>query len=104
MFKMNRSSHVAEIATTQYETAVLEAYGFMPVKENFPRFCQSPVHLSLIPSMLQLNDFGLSREEDSMNVDEVQTKVRRSDCRRQLTDKERPKITKSDVLKAHGII
>lgn len=104
MFKMNRSSHVAEIAATQYKTAVLEAYGFMPVKENFSSFCHRAVHLPLIPSMLQLNDFGLAQEEDPMNADETQTKEQRSHCYRQLTEKERPNITKSDVLKAHGII
>ena len=103
---MNRSSHLAEKATTHYETAVLKAYGFMPKKENFLRFCHSAVHLPLIPSLLQLNDFGLVREEDAMNVDETQTKEQRSHCFRQLTEKEneRPKITKNDVLKAHGII
>jgi len=101
---MYRSSHVAEIATKQYETAVLEAYGFMPVKENFPRFCRSAAHLPLIPSMLQLNDFGLAREKDSMNDNKVHTKERHSHCCRQLKERERPQITKSDVLKAHGII
>lgn len=101
---MNRSSRLAEKATTHYETAVLEAYGFMPMKENFLRFCHSAVHLPLIPSLLQLNDFGLAREEDAMNADKTQTKEQRSHCFRQLTEKERPKITKNDVLKAHGII
>ena len=71
---MNRSSRLAEKATTNYETAVLEAYGFMPMKENFLRLCHSAVHLPLIPSLLQINDFGLVREEDAMNVDETQTK------------------------------
>ena len=100
---MNRSSSVAE--PTQYETAVLEAYGFMPMKENFRRFCHSAaVHLPLIPSLLQLNVIGLARQEDSMNTDETQTKEQRSHCCRLLTEKERPKITKNDVLKAHGII
>ena len=51
---MNRSSRLAEKATTHYETAVLEAYGFMPMKENFLRFCHSAVHLPLIRSLLQL--------------------------------------------------
>ena len=101
---MNRSSRVAEIAATQYENAVLEAYGFMPVKENFASFCHNAVHLPLILSMLHLNDFGLAREEDSMKADETQTKEQRSHCCRQLTEKERPQITKRDVLKAHGII
>lgn len=101
---MNRSSSVAEKATTQYETAVLEAYGFMPMKENFRRFCHSAVHLLLISSLLELNDFGLAQEEDYMNADETQTKEQRSHCCRKLTEKERPKITKNDVLKAHGII
>ena len=101
---MNRSSRLAEKANTHYETAMLEAYGFMPTKENFLRFCHSAVHLPLIRSLLQLNDFGLAREEDAMSVDETQTKEQRSHCFRQLTEKERPKITKNDVLKAHGII
>ena len=101
---MNRSSRLAEKATTHYETAVLEAYGFMPMKENFLRFCHSAVHLPLIRSLLQLNDFGLAREEDAMNVDETQTKEQRSHCFRQLTEKKRSKITKNDVLKDHGII
>ena len=100
---MNRSSSVAEIATTHYENAVLEAYGFMPVKEKFSSFCHSAVHLPLVSSMLHLND-GLAREEESMRPDETQTKERRSHCCRQLTGKERPQITKRDVLKAHGII
>ena len=59
---MNRSSRVAEIATTQYENAVLEAYGFMRVKENFASFCHNAVDLPLILSMLHLNDFGSARE------------------------------------------
>ena len=41
LLKMNRSSSVAEKATTQYETAELEAYGFMPMKENSLRLCHS---------------------------------------------------------------
>ena len=101
---MNRSSRVAEMATTQYENAVLQAYGFMPVKENFPNFCHSAFHLPLVPSMLQLNDLGLAREEDSMKAAETQTKEQRSNRCRQLTEKERSQITKRDVLKAHGII
>ena len=72
--KMNRSSRIDEVATTQYENAVLQAYGFMPVKENFPSFCHrdSAVHLPLVPSMLHLNNLGLAREEDSMKADETQ--------------------------------
>ena len=101
---MNRSSRLAEKATTHYETAVLEAYGFMLTKENFLLFCHSAVHLTLIPSLLQLNDFGLAQEEDAMNVNETQTKEQRSHCFRQLTEKKRSKLTKNDVLKAHGII
>jgi hypothetical protein len=96
---MSRSNHVAEIATTQYETAVLEAYGIMPMKENFPRFCNSAVYLPLISS---LHDFGLSPEENPTNAEETQTEEQPSHCCR--TEKERPKITKNDVLKAHGII
>ena len=102
--KMNRTSRVAEIATTQYENAVLQAYGFMPVKENFPRFCHSAVHLPLVPSMLHLNDFGLVREQASMKAEKTQTREQRSHCCRQLTEKERSKITKRDVFNAHGII
>ena len=101
---MNRSSSVAEIATTHYENAVLEAYGFMPVKENFSSFYHSAAHLPLVSSMLHLNEFGLAREEESMRADETQTREQRSHCCRQLTEKERPQITKRDVLKAHGII
>ena len=101
---MNRSSRVAEKATTQYESAVLEAYGFMPMRKNYPYFCHSAVYLPLNPSMLQLNDFGLAREQDSMNTDETQSKEQRSHCGRELAEKERPKITRNDVLKAHGII
>ena len=102
---MNRSSRVAEIAATQYENDVLEAYGFMPVKENFAiSFCHNEVDLPLILSMLHLNDFGSAREEDSMKADETQTKEQRSHYCCQLTEKERPQITKRDVLKAHGII
>ena len=88
---MNRSKHFAEIATTQYETAVLEAYGVMPIKENVPSFC----HWTLIRSMLQLNDFRLVREEDHMNGNETQTSEQRQNL---------AKLTKNDVLKAHGII
>ena len=101
---MNRSSHVAEIATTQYENAVLKAYGIMPVKKHFPSFCHNAFQLRLIHSMLHLNDLGLAREEDSMKTDETQTNEQRSHCCRQLTEKERSQITKRDVLKAHGII
>ena len=101
---MNRSSSVAEIATTHYENAVLEAYGFMPVKENFSSFYHSAAHLPLVSSMLHLNEFGLAREEESMRADETQTREQRSHCCCQLTEKERPQITKRDVLKAHGII
>lgn len=92
---MNRSKHFAEIATTQYETAVLEAYGVMPIKENVPSFCHSSVHWTLIRSMLQLNDFRLVREEDHMNGNETQTREQRQNV---------AKLTKNDVLKAHGII
>lgn len=92
---MNHTKHFAEIATTHYETAVLEAYGVMPIKENVPSFCHSAVHLTLIRSMLQLNDFRLVREEDLMNGNETQT----SEQRQKLL-----KLTKNDVLKAHGII
>ena len=92
---MNRSKHFAEIATTQYETAVLEAYGVMPIKENVPSFCHSSVHWTLIRSMLQLNDFRLEREEDHMNGNETQTREQRQNV---------AKLTKNDVLKAHGII
>ena len=102
---MSLSSRVAEIATTQYENAVLQAYGFMPVKENFPSLCHSAVHVTLIPSMLHLNSaFGLAREEDSIKANETQTREQLSHCCHQLTEKERSKITKRDVLKAHGII
>ena len=102
---MNQSGRVAEIAATQYENDVLEAYGFMPVKENFAiSFCHNEVDLPQILSMLHLNDFGSAREENSMKADETQTKEQRSHCCRQLTEKERPQITKRDVLKAHGII
>ena len=101
---MNLSSRVAEMATTQYENAVLQAYGFMPVKENLPSFCHSAFHLPLLPSMLQLNDLELAREEDSMKAAKTQTKEQRSHRYRQLTEKERSQITKRDVLKAHGII
>ena len=101
---MNRSSRVAEIATTQYENAVLQAYGVMPERENFPSFCHNAVHLPLVPSMLHLNDLGLTREEDPIKADEKQTKEQRSHCCRQLTEKGRSKITKRDVLKTHGII
>ena len=76
----------------------------MPVKENFPNFCHIAFHLPLVPSMLQLNDLGLAREEDYMKVAETQTKEQRSHHCRQLTEKERSQITKRDVLKAHGII
>ena len=101
---MNQTSRVAEIATKQYENAVLHAYGFMTVKENFPWFCHSAVHLPLAPSMVYLNDFGLAREEASIKADKTQTREQRSQCCRQLTEKERSKITKRDVFKAHGII
>jgi len=92
---MNRSKHFAEIATTQYETAVLEAYGVIPIKENVPSFCHSSVHWTLIRSMLQLNDIRLVREEDHMNGHETQTSEQRQNL---------AKLTKNDVLKAHGII
>ena len=49
-------------------------------------------------------DLGLAREEDSMKAAETQTKEQCSHCCRQLTEKERSKITKRDALKAHGII
>ena len=92
---MNRSSRLAEKANTHYETAMLEAYGFMPTKENFLRFCHSAVHLPLIRSLLQLNDFGLAREEDAMSVDETQTKEQRSHCFRQLTEKSDKKLPRT---------
>lgn len=105
------------MATVQYKSAVLKAYGIVPMTDCFPNSCNSSVHLKRNQSTLPIYHFALSRrtetekhesgEENSTNADETQipSVTMKQHTRSFPTDNtERMKITKNDVLKAHGII
>lgn len=111
MLKMDSSN----IATAQYENAVLKAYGIVPMKHSFPGSCNSSVYLKRNQSTLQINHFALSqrkkttehesREEHSLSVDETQFLLTMEQTSLNCpADDKGLKITKDDVLKAHGIL
>lgn len=114
--KMNGSNRVSDIATLQYINAVLKSYGIVPMKENFSRFCNSSDQLKSVQSTLSPNDIGLtwqgrtakhkSGEESSVNVEkrQIPLTVEQPSQGCHTTEREPPKITQKDVLRAHGII
>ena len=113
MLKVKSSSQISDTATVQYENAVLEAYGIVPMKDCFPSPCSRSLCFKRGKSSLQINHFGLSRrretanheseEEDSMNAKETQiplTKEQEQPLHSCATEKS----AKNDVFKAYGII
>ena len=101
-------------ATVQYKNAVLQAYGFVPMEDYFPSFCSSSVYIKRNQTTLKINHFALPRreettnnesEEDSSSAEETDIPLTmKQTSHGRHTKKQRSKITKKDVLKAHGIL
>ena len=102
--------------TLQYISAVLQAYEIVPMEDSLISSpCSSSVPLKRDRIALQIDHFALpqreettknkSGEEDSMNVEETQIPFTiEQPSHRCATVKTRPKLTRNDVLKAHGIL
>lgn len=102
-------------ATVQYKNSVLKAYGIVPMEDGFLISRSSSIHLKRDQTRPKINQIALSRSgktaslqtgEFSMSADEktqIPFTMKRPSHSHD-TQKQRPKITKKDVLKAHGII
>lgn len=108
--KMNSSN----AAAVQYKNAVLKAYGFVPIEDYFPSSCSSSVYKKRSQITPKINNLALPRreettnnesEEDSSSAEETEIPLTmKQPSHGRQTEKQRSKITKKDVLKAHGIL
>ena len=112
MLKSKSSAQACDTAIVQYENAVLEAYGIVPMKDCFPSPYSRSLRFKRSQSTLQINQFGLPHRRETANhegrdeLDAINTNETQIPLTMEQPSHSCPteNIAKNDVLKAYGII